>query len=47
MKIDAIELKLTMSAAGPTALANLRLAMREAMVEWLRTEMPEALRKEI
>ncbi|MBV1690221.1 mechanosensitive ion channel family protein [Novosphingobium sp. G106] len=47
VKIDAVELKLLMSAPGPTALANLRLAMREAMVEWLRTEMPEALRKEI
>lgn len=47
VKIDAIELKLMMSAAGPTALASLRLAVREAMVEWLRTEMPEALRKEI
>jgi small-conductance mechanosensitive channel len=45
VKIDAVELKLTMSAAGPTALARLCFAMREAMLEWLRVEMPEALRK--
>jgi hypothetical protein len=34
-----------MSASGPTAMARLRLSMREAMLEWLRTEMPEALKK--
>ena len=45
VKIDAVELKLTMSAAGPSALARLRFAVREAMLEWLRVEMPEALRK--
>lgn len=45
-RIDAIELRLMMSAADPAALARLRLAMREAMVEWLRVEMPHALRKE-
>ena len=47
VKIDQVELRLMMSADGPTALARLRFAMREAMVEWLRVEMPEALRKEI
>jgi len=38
-----VELKLMMSARGPDDLANLRLAMREAMLEWLRAEMPAAL----
>ncbi len=47
VKIDQIELKLLMSAADPTALFRLRTAVREAMLEWLRVEMPEALRKEI
>jgi len=45
VKIEAVELKLVMSASGPTAMARLRLSMREAMLEWLRTEMPEALKK--
>ena len=39
----AVELKLIMSAADPTRLQRLRSAMREAMLEWLRTEMPAAL----
>jgi hypothetical protein len=42
-KIDAIELKLVMSAADPGDLGTLRLAMREEMLEWLRTEMPAAV----
>lgn len=42
-KIDAIELKLVMSAADPGSLSTLRLAMREATLEWLRVEMPEAV----
>ena len=42
-KIDAIELKLVMSAADPGELGNLRLAMREEMLEWLRVEMPAAV----
>lgn len=41
--VGAIELKLVMSAADPAKLARLRLAMREAMLEWLRTEAPESL----
>jgi len=45
VKVDAVELKLVMSARDPTAMANLRLAMREAMLEWLRQEMPDALKK--
>lgn len=44
-KPDAIELKLVMSARDPTTMASLRFAMREAMLEWLREEMPEALKK--
>lgn len=45
VRVDAIELRLMMSAADPAALVRLRLAMREAMLEWLRVEMPDALRK--
>jgi small-conductance mechanosensitive channel len=45
VNIDAIGLKLMMSARGPTALASLRFAVREGMLEWLRVEMPGALRK--
>jgi len=46
VKAGLVELKLMMSAADPTQLAELRLAMREAMLEWLRQEMPEALCRE-
>ncbi len=42
-RIDMIELKLVMSAAEPTALGKLRLALREEMLEWLRCELPEAV----
>ena len=42
-RIDAIELKLVMSAAEPTALGKLRLVLREDMLEWLRCELPEAV----
>ena len=42
-RIDAIELKLVMSAAEPTALGKLRLALREEMLEWLRVHMPESV----
>jgi small-conductance mechanosensitive channel len=45
VKVDAVKLKLVMSAKNPAAMARLRAAMREAMLEWLREEMPEALRK--
>lgn len=41
--VGSIELKLVMSAKGPTALNRLRPAVREAMLEWLRENMPEAL----
>ena len=46
VKIDQIDLKLLMSAKDPTSLFRLRGAVREAMLEWLRVEYPEALRKE-
>ncbi|MFM5885494.1 MAG: mechanosensitive ion channel family protein [Novosphingobium sp.] len=46
-QIGSIELKLVMSAAGPTALGRLRPAMREAMLEWLRENMPAALCDEV
>ena len=42
-RVGSVELKLVMSAADPAKLARLRLAMREAMLEWLRSEMPDAL----
>lgn len=42
-RVGSIELKLVMSAEGPTKLARLRLAMREELLEWLRTNCPEAL----
>lgn len=45
IKADAVELKLVMSAADPNSMAQLRLAMREAMLEWLRQEMPDALKR--
>ena len=41
--VGSIELKLVMSAKGPTSLNRLRPAVREAMLEWLRVNMPEAL----
>lgn len=41
--VGSIELKLVMSALGPTSLGRLRPTMREAMLEWLREHMPEAL----
>lgn len=42
-KIDRIELTLVMSAANPTDLGTLQNYVREAMLEWLRTKMPEAV----
>jgi small-conductance mechanosensitive channel len=45
VRVDSVELKMVMSARDPGEMARLRFAMREAMLEWLRTEMPEALKK--
>jgi small-conductance mechanosensitive channel len=42
-RVGSVELKLLMSAAEPGALSQLRSAMREAMLEWLRTDLPAAL----
>ena len=42
-RVGSVELKLVMSAADPGALAELRTTMREAMLEWLRQELPDAL----
>jgi len=42
-QVGSVELKLVMSAQGPSALGRLRPAMREAMLEWLRENMPDAL----
>ncbi len=43
IEVGSVEIKLVMSAKGPTSLNRLRPAMREAMLEWLRENMPEAL----
>ena len=42
-RVGSVELKLVMSATDPAELAELRLFVREAMLEWLRSEMPDAL----
>lgn len=39
----SVELKLVLSARDPAALAALRFAVREEMLEWLRLNMPDAL----
>ena len=46
-QVGSIELKLVMSAAGPTSLGRLRPAIREAMLEWLREHLPDALCDEV
>jgi len=43
VKVGSVDLKLVMSAADPSSLDRLRIAMREAMLEWLREELPDAL----
>ena len=43
INVGSIELKLVMSAKGPTSLNRLRPAMREAMLVWLREHMADAL----
>ncbi len=43
VQVGSVELKLVMSARDPAALAQLRLALRETMLDWLRETMPEAL----
>lgn len=43
VKADSLDLSLTMSAKNPADLAALRPAMREAMLDWLRENCPEAL----
>ncbi len=45
-RVGSVELKLVMSAADPAVLAGLRFDMREAMMEWLRQDLPEALCRE-
>lgn len=40
---DSIQLRLAMSAATIGQLFDLRCAVREHMIDWLRTEMPDAL----
>ncbi len=41
--VGSVELKLVMSATDPAKLNRLRRTMREAMLDWLRREMPDAL----
>lgn len=45
-RVGSVEIKLVMSASGPTALGGLRLEMREAMLEWLRVNQPDSLCKD-
>lgn len=47
VRVGSVDLNLVMSASGPTSLARLRPAVREAMLEWLREHMPEALCDEV
>jgi len=42
-RVGSVELRLLMSAEGPTALDRLRTAMREAMLDWLRQNSRESL----
>lgn len=42
-RVGSVELKLLVSAADPANLSDLRAAVREAMMEWLRVNMPDAL----
>lgn len=42
-RVGSVELKLMVSAVDPGDLGALRVAMREAMMEWLRVNMPDAL----
>jgi small-conductance mechanosensitive channel len=42
-RVGSIELQMMVSASDPTALNSLRPALREAMLEWLRQHMPDAL----
>lgn len=44
IKFEYVELHLVVSARGPTPLAKLRSDMRELMLEWLRENMPDALK---
>jgi hypothetical protein len=46
-RVGSVDLRLVMSARDPAALERLRLSMREAMLDWLREEMPEALCREM
>ncbi|WP_132388068.1 mechanosensitive ion channel domain-containing protein [Novosphingobium sp. PhB165] len=42
-KAEAMEVRLLMSARDGSTLFDLRCAMREHMLDWIRREMPEAL----
>ncbi|MCJ2179274.1 mechanosensitive ion channel family protein [Novosphingobium album (ex Hu et al. 2023)] len=45
MSDDSIEVRLLMTARNSGDLFDLRCAMREGMLAWVRREMPEALRR--
>ncbi|RVU03430.1 mechanosensitive ion channel [Novosphingobium umbonatum] len=42
-RVGSVELKMTVSAADPSVLGTLRAEIREAMLEWLRVNQPDAL----
>jgi small-conductance mechanosensitive channel len=43
MTNEALEVRLLMTAANSSDLWDLRCAMREGMIDWIRREMPDAL----
>ena len=43
--VDYVELRLSVSSATIALLAELKFALREHMIAWLRAEMPEALER--
>lgn len=45
--VDYVELRLTVSSATIAKLADLKFALREHMIGWLRAEMPEALERAV
>ena len=45
MTSEATEVRLLMTAADASSLFDLRCAIREGMLDWIRREMPDALRR--
>lgn len=45
MTDDSIEVRLLMTSGDASSLFDLRCAIRESMLDWIRREMPDALRR--